>query len=1155
MKAAFDDAVAWKVHPAIGIARVGNSNTEFHFGPEAANRGGETVACRHDAGDPANLRLPAVKRQAVRFRVFAYAPCGDCLGEVTEAAVRSIEWTVELANRKASAARTGRRPEGGPAALRNKDVPIAERRRLDITPRPRQLAGPDQGAVFDDGMFMDIPVCLGEIRTDPAGRLIVLGGYGRAGTCDATKRIRSASDNDGWYDDVADGPVRARITLPDGRVVQAAPAWVVVAPPDFAPGITGVATQFDVLFDRAVRDGLRAVPVLPSFRHDVLPILKRIAALQWVDRRALHAFGLGAEPGGVDIRLHLPALAKPGEGGAEARERVLAAVLAHSLPPEPGEQPLGAADLWLRLTPTQIAILRQWAAGLFEADWPVRSLDGAAMPDDLPSPASIDRLVLDACAGGVLGADPDRDGGGLAFLPGDLFRLDPGRMEAGGVTRSMPCPWQAGFLEEAVGWPAALAPVQVMTGETYRELRSLDAEIAALPLDGSAAERLCVLQERRRALWTTRHDWARGLPQTAPARAEALVREWSHLGFIAGRDAQGEPFLCDGVACYVETERSPCLGSMAEYFHRLVNVETNRDFAPKALELALATLHDAKFAADPKYAPFAYTPEAFEQRLERIYADFVDEVMYRPVPWESGELGWDAEIDYDSDGEPVRAQRIFHVGRFSDRALAERFRQFAPLNLTDGAWLQNIAAARPMDGTMGRLARIWLDEIGNGDPALNHSNVYETLLRSLNIYMPPVRSRAFIEQDFVPSAFESPVFQFSIGLFPDRFLPELLGMTLFVEWEATPTMHAIARMMAARGIDPQYYRMHAAIDNIDVGHGAMAKEAIQLYLHEKFIEGGEACLQEHWQRIWRGYVAWATLGSGETEIIERMMLLDKKQIHLRSSLLVASDIRTPFIASLRAAGDPVSIHLRALLGPATRSLLDDWTSDASPGNALLAGLCSDINQAMRAGLYDAERFAAVALSATSRDLLRRNPRHGVDLIDLGRALLEDAYPEGIARRPGYPDVTAYYADRMAGLIRRKAKLALRSHRCIGWLMQAFQGPPEGLMQALRDRGFINVEHPERSRLFEQTQFSGPMFRVFTEDEKAIIIDWIESLRADGAAAVQPEPATAADLPSIRYDRRGSEKTRPLPEEPVLPMPGNEPEPPGRRQRVGMGAVH
>ena len=119
---------------------------------------------------------------------------------------------------------------------------------------------------------MDVPVCLGEIRTDADGSLIVLGGYGRAGTCDATKRIRNATDNDGWYDDVADGPVRAQITLPNGKAVQAVPAWVVVAPPDFAPGITPAATQFDVLFDRAVRTDVRTVPVLPSFQHDILPI-------------------------------------------------------------------------------------------------------------------------------------------------------------------------------------------------------------------------------------------------------------------------------------------------------------------------------------------------------------------------------------------------------------------------------------------------------------------------------------------------------------------------------------------------------------------------------------------------------------------------------------------------------------------------------------------------------------------------------------------------------------------------------------------------------------------------------------------------------------------------------------------------------------------
>jgi hypothetical protein len=1163
MSVAFDQAVVWKIHPAIGVARVGNSETEFFLGPETADRDGECVLSRHDAGDPANLRLPAIKRQAARFRVFAYDAAGICLGEVTATTARSIEWAVELANRKASAARIGPRPDGRRATPRNKDIRDAERRRLDITPRPRRIAGPDQRAVFDDGMFIDIPVCLGEICTDPDGRLIVLGGFGRAGTYDATKCIRDAADNDGWYDDVADGPVGAQITLPDGRIVSAVPAWVVVAPPDFAPEITGVATQWDVLFDRAVRRGMRPAPETPSFRHDVLPILNRIAALPWVSRCALSLFDpdCGTGSGGVAIGASLALLAQPGDTGREARERVLAAILAHGSPlPTEGRlangNPSSPADPWLRATATQIGLLRQWAAGRFKPDWPVDTRDGVDGADARSWPEALDRAVLDACAGGILAADLDREECGLAFLPGDPFRLDPDRLDAGAVTRAMPCPWQAGFLEDAIGWPAALTPERVMTERTWHDLRALEAEIAVLSKDNGAAERTAVLRERRRTLWETRHDWTRDLPQAAPARAEALVREWPHLGFVASHDVRGEAFRCGGGACRVEVERSPYLGSMAEYFHRLVNIESNHDFAPKALELALAMLADAKFGADPKYAPFDYTPEAFDRRLEWIYADFVDTVMYQPVPWESGDIVWEAEIDRDADGDPVRAFRPFHVGRFSDRALAERFRQFAPLNLTDGAWLQNIATARPMDGVMGRLARIWLDEIGNGQPELNHSNVYETLLRSLNIYMPPVRSRAFSEQDFVPSAFESPVFQFSVGLFPDRFLPELLGMTLYVEWEATPTMYAIARMMAARHIDPQYYRMHAAIDNINVGHGAMAKEAIQLYLHDRLIEGGDACVQEHWRRIWRGYVAWATLGKGETEIVERMMLIDKKRVPLRSALLVASDIRAPFVAALRAAGDPVSLYLRGLLGPEARALLDAWTVDTPPGDALCEVLCADINKALRLGIYEAARFAAVRLSADSRELLRRDPRHGVELIDLGRSLLEDAYPGGIVRRPLYPDVKAYYADRMAGLIRRKATLALQSHRRIDWLMRAFQGPPEDLMRALRERGFIDIDHPERSRLFEQTEFSGPMFRVFTDAERTIIIDWIESLRADGAVA-RPEPAREADLPLARSARRGAADGHPMPDEASLLLASGAPEPPtpNRRHRIGIGAVH
>src|SRR5437867_5923285 len=82
-----------KIHPAIGIARLGNSPTEFFVGPEKPGvhtppRGGYKDAQRR------------VKRQAARFRLFGYDKKGKLVKEVTSADAK-IEWTVHLANSKA----------------------------------------------------------------------------------------------------------------------------------------------------------------------------------------------------------------------------------------------------------------------------------------------------------------------------------------------------------------------------------------------------------------------------------------------------------------------------------------------------------------------------------------------------------------------------------------------------------------------------------------------------------------------------------------------------------------------------------------------------------------------------------------------------------------------------------------------------------------------------------------------------------------------------------------------------------------------------------------------------------------------------------------------------------------------------------------------
>lgn len=74
------------IHPAIGVARVGNSKDAFYFGPEVP--GGVPVG-------PFKDEAGAMARQAARFRLFAYDAQGRVLGEVT-AREAEISWTLTV---------------------------------------------------------------------------------------------------------------------------------------------------------------------------------------------------------------------------------------------------------------------------------------------------------------------------------------------------------------------------------------------------------------------------------------------------------------------------------------------------------------------------------------------------------------------------------------------------------------------------------------------------------------------------------------------------------------------------------------------------------------------------------------------------------------------------------------------------------------------------------------------------------------------------------------------------------------------------------------------------------------------------------------------------------------------------------------------------
>lgn len=402
---------AIKIHPAIGIARVGNSPDEFFIGPERL----------WDPPDPPGGFKDAqcrVKRQAARFRLYAYHD-DDSVTEIT-ADDADITWTVHVANRK--------------AITRN---PGASASDMTIDPGARTLASPNQRVEFDTGQITfpgasEVTVPLGEARTDDDGHLLVLGGFGTSAS-PTNETITNFLDNDGWYDDVSDGPVSAHVTLTaTGAEFDAADAWVIVGPPKFSPQVENVITLYDTVFQMAVDQGWLSGPATPSYTDDVYPILERGRTT----RTVRNVFGAHTWPDPVYAQSTKQAifdrLKIPSGGG--------------------GDMPrLNSGEL----TATQYAVMQAWVNGTFTQDWAGPPTPSAQLP-----PSELDMAALTAAVGDAF--YPGIEAGGIAAIPitdpanyvgaTDPLRLDHTALAPGKVGEFMALPWQADFYACGSQW-------------------------------------------------------------------------------------------------------------------------------------------------------------------------------------------------------------------------------------------------------------------------------------------------------------------------------------------------------------------------------------------------------------------------------------------------------------------------------------------------------------------------------------------------------------------------------------------------------------------------------------------------------------------------------------------------------------------------------
>lgn len=520
------------IHPSIGVARIGNSQDEFFIGPEVTAPLPEAPGFYRDG-------TGALKRQAARFRVYGLNAEGQVVAELTDQNAE-IGWSVHLANKKSAwyqfqlALDIPEAPSAPPSLLRN--AAVSDRSQLVIDPGPRHIKGLNQKGgqrhTFDTGQFMGKTVYLGELKTDEAGRLIVLGGRGVSASYDGSKAVTFAN-NEGWHDDTSDGPVTARVTY-EGQELKVDPAWVVVAPPNYAPMQKSVRTMWDLMRDVAISAGLLPKPLRPSFNTDIRPLFERLSRLQWVNAGFFAAFGWQA-PNDFTRPQWMERLASSSPDTQEMRRTIANHFRdfdRDSWSPTPWPWNYGDAmnvppaetpRQNTALTDTQLGFLQQWADGDFEPDYnaklePPRTIEEVpiASQGDMLDRAALEYCLADAFHPGCEMTWPMRNammykapfrllhapagwkepeyGAGLIQDTLSLPNGPIGAQVPGGVTRWMALPWQtdtascrSGYLKTydpylPTFWPARV-PNQVLTHQNYEivmdENRPLGERLAA----------------------------------------------------------------------------------------------------------------------------------------------------------------------------------------------------------------------------------------------------------------------------------------------------------------------------------------------------------------------------------------------------------------------------------------------------------------------------------------------------------------------------------------------------------------------------------------------------------------------------------------------------------------------------------------------------
>jgi hypothetical protein len=237
------NVVVFKIHPAIGVARISDSDDFFVFGTDPTNY-------------KANGRL---KKQAVQFRIFAYGENHVGLGELTADVMANLGitavWSAKVANRKIAHYKDLPLSTTDFVTRAEASSDINAGRLIGSQPTFAEGAEIPLGQITSTGLFVPPKA---SVHRQTAGQ--PLPDFPARGTTVA--------------DTTSDGVVAARLTGA-GAQLEVLPACIIVTAPDLSPDVNPGSNLLDFL-----REQLGVVVAPPGNLHNQVAMELDEAALR-----------------------------------------------------------------------------------------------------------------------------------------------------------------------------------------------------------------------------------------------------------------------------------------------------------------------------------------------------------------------------------------------------------------------------------------------------------------------------------------------------------------------------------------------------------------------------------------------------------------------------------------------------------------------------------------------------------------------------------------------------------------------------------------------------------------------------------------------------------------------------------------------------------